>query len=211
MDASIIPSILENYRGVSYLFSGEQEERSESMGSLFGLIPLALLVIYSILAIPLKSYLQPFVIMSVIPFGIIGAIVGHLVMGMPLQVFSILGMLALSGVVINASLVLVDYINRQRRQGVDVLEAVTRAGIVRFRPILLTSTTTFVGLLPLMLTRSSETIWFTPMAVSLGWGVMFATVITLFLVPCLYLALEDLHVWRAPDPTPEIAPSTFAD
>ncbi|MGD8340371.1 MAG: efflux RND transporter permease subunit, partial [Gammaproteobacteria bacterium] len=192
-------------------FSGEQEERAESMGSLFGLIPLALLVIYSILAIPLKSYLQPFVIMSVIPFGIIGAIVGHLVMGMPLQVFSILGMLALSGVVINSSLVLVDYINRQRRQGMDVVEAVTRAGIVRFRPILLTSITTFVGLMPLMLTKSSETIWFTPMAVSLGWGVMFATVITLFLVPCLYLALEDLHVWRAPEPTPEIVPSTFAD
>jgi multidrug efflux pump subunit AcrB len=211
MDAGILPSILENYRGVSYVFSGEQEERAESMGSLFGLIPLALLVIYSILAIPLKSYLQPFVIMSVIPFGIIGAIVGHLVMGMPLQVFSILGMLALSGVVINSSLVLVDYINRQRRQGMDVVEAVTRAGIVRFRPILLTSITTFVGLMPLMLTKSSETIWFTPMAVSLGWGVMFATVITLFLVPCLYLALEDLHVWRAPEPTPEIVPSTFAD
>ena len=211
MERTVLPELLGNYRGVSYVLSGEQEERAESIGGLFSLIPLALLVIYAILAIPLKSYLQPFVIMSVIPFGTVGAIVGHKIMGYPIALTSVLGMLALAGVVVNSSLVMVHYVNRQRIQGMLVSDAVTRAGIVRFRPILLTSITTFVGLLPLMLSDTPATSWFVPMAVSLGWGVVFATVITLFLVPCLYLVLEDFHVWSEPEPTPEIAPSAYAD
>jgi multidrug efflux pump subunit AcrB len=211
METTVLPDLLANHRGVSYVLSGEQEERAESIGGLFSLVPLALLVIYAILAIPLKSYLQPFVIMSVIPFGTVGAIAGHKIMGYPIALTSVLGMLALAGVVVNSSLVMVDYINRQRIQGMNVTDAVSRAGIVRFRPILLTSITTFVGLLPLMLSNTPETAFIVPMAVSLGWGVVFATVITLFLVPCLYLALEDFHAWRAPAPTPAIAPSAFAD
>jgi multidrug efflux pump subunit AcrB len=155
--------------------------------------------------------LQPFVIMSVIPFGIIGAILGHMIMGFAIALPSVLGMIALAGVVVNSSLVMVDYINRQRAQGLDVFESVTRAGVVRFRPILLTSITTFVGLAPLMLRNNPETAFIVPMAISLGWGVVFATVITLFLVPCLYLALEDLHIWREPEPMPDIAPSAFAE
>ena len=184
------------FPGVRYSLSGEQEERSKAVGSIFGTVPLALMIIFALLAIPLKSYIQPLVIMSVIPFGAVGAIVGHYIMGWPLVFFSILGIIALSGVVVNASLVLVDYINRQRRQGVDLFEAVTNAGAVRFRPIILTSVTTFVGLIPLMTNSDPETFMFIPMAISLAFGVLFATMITLFLVPSLYLMLEDwLHFW----------------
>lgn len=211
MTTTILPEILSRNRGITYVLSGEQEERNESIGGLFQLVPLALLVIYAILAIPLKSYLQPFVIMSVIPFGTVGAIFGHMIMGFAIALPSVLGMIALTGVVVNSSLVMVDYINRQRMQGVDVFEAVARAGVARFRPILLTSITTFVGLTPLMLLDQPETAFIVPMAVSLAWGVLFATVITLFLVPSLYLALEDLHAWNKPEPTPDIKPSDWSD
>ena len=204
-----IPEILANYRGVSYSLSGEQEDRSEAVRGLVQLVPLALLIIYGILAIPLKSYLQPLVIMSVIPFGMVGAMLGHMIMGWPLVLASILGIIALSGVVVNASLVMVHYINRQRTLGVDVKEAVRRAGIVRFRPIMLTSITTFLGLVPIMLRDTPETGFFIPMAISLAWGVMFATAITLFLVPCLYLALEDIHEWKVPETPIDTVPSSY--
>ena len=151
---------------------------------------MALLVIYSILAIPLKSYIQPVVIMSVIPFGAIGAIIGHVIMGWAIVLPSILGIIALSGVVVNASLVLVDYINRQRREGVDLNDAVRKAGIVRFRPIMLTSVTTFAGLMPLMLIENPSTAFIVPMAISLGWGVAVATLITLFLVRFLIALMK---------------------
>ena len=141
---------------------------------------------------PLKSYLQPLVIMSVIPFGAIGAIFGHFLMDVPLVFFSILGIIALSGVVVNASLVLVITINRLREEGQDILDAVSNAGMVRFRPIILTSITTFIGLVPLMATANPATFFILPMAISLAYGVLFATVITLFLVPSLYLILHDL-------------------
>ena len=184
------------FPGVSYSLGGEQEVRMEALSSMARTIPVALMIIFALLAIPLKSYMQPLVIMSVIPFGAVGAIVGHYLMGWDLIFFSLLGIIALSGVVVNASLVMVDYINRQRRQGVPTFEAVTMAGVVRFRPILLTSVTTFVGLIPLMTNSDPETFMFIPMAISLAFGVLFATVITLFLVPSLYLMLEDwLHFW----------------
>ena len=164
----------------------------EAFAGLTSLIPLALMVMFSLLAIPLKSYIQPFVIMSVIPFGVVGALLGHFIMGWPVVMASVLGTIALSGVVVNASLVLVHYINGLRRQGVSVREAAVRAGVVRFRPILLTSLTTFVGLVPLMVINNPNTAFVVPMAISLGWGVLFATMVTLFLVPSLYLILEDL-------------------
>ena len=168
----------------------------EATGSMVRTVPLALMIIFALLAIPLKSYTQPLVIMSVIPFGAVGAIVGHYLMGWDLIFFSLLGIIALSGVVVNASLVMVDYMNRQRRIGIPTFEAVTMAGVARFRPILLTSVTTFVGLIPLMTNKDPETFMFIPMAISLAFGVLFATVITLFLVPSLYLMLEDwLHFW----------------
>ncbi|MGB0693802.1 MAG: efflux RND transporter permease subunit, partial [Pseudomonadales bacterium] len=138
------------FPSVQFKISGEQEERLKALGSMAATVPLALMIIFALLAIPLKSYMQPLVIMSVIPFGAVGAIIGHFIMGWDLIFFSLLGIIALSGVVVNASLVLVDYINRQRRAGVDMFEAVANAGVVRFRPIILTSVTTFVGLIPLM-------------------------------------------------------------
>ncbi|MFT4799415.1 MAG: multidrug efflux pump subunit AcrB, partial [Candidatus Azotimanducaceae bacterium] len=191
-----IPCHNSQYAGVSYSLGGEQEQRSEATGSMARTVPLSLLIIFALLAIPLKSYMQPLVIMSVIPFGAVGAIVGHFLMGWNLIFFSLLGIIALSGVVVNASLVMVDYINRQRRLGISTFEAVTMAGVERFRPIILTSVTTFVGLIPLMSNQDPETFMFIPMAISLAFGVLFATVITLFLVPSLYLMLEDwLHFW----------------
>ena len=152
---------------------------------------LALLVIYALLAIPLQSYLQPLVIMSVIPFGAVGAIIGHLVMGVDLVFFSLLGIVALSGVVVNSSLVLVDYINKQRLSGQTLKYVVSHAGAVRFRPIVLTSVTTFIGLAPLMTDPTISLSMFVPMSISLGFGVLMGTALTLFLVPCLYMILED--------------------
>ena len=192
LEAEALPSILSDYRGMSYYLGGEQEEGMEAFAGLTSLIPLALMVMFSLLAIPLKSYIQPFVIMSVIPFGVVGALLGHFIMGWPVVMASVLGTIALSGVVVNASLVLVHYINGLRRQGVSIREAAVRAGVVRFRPILLTSLTTFVGLVPLMVINNPNTAFVVPMAISLGWGVLFATMVTLFLVPSLYLILEDL-------------------
>jgi multidrug efflux pump subunit AcrB len=191
-----IPLILQRYPDISIGLAGEQEERASSMASLALGAVLALVIIYTLLAVPLRSYIQPLVIMSVIPFGAVGAIIGHYIMDTGLMFFSLLGIIALSGVVVNASLVLVDYINRRRREGVDLVEAVATAGVVRFRPIVLTSFTTFVGLLP-MLSRGGDptTAFIIPMAISLAFGVLFATVITLILVPCLYLMVEDYFTW----------------
>ena len=187
-----LPTILESHPGVSFGLAGEAADRAESISSLGAYALLALLIIYALLAIPLQSYLQPFVIMSVIPFGAIGAIFGHFVMGVDLTFLSILGIVALSGVVVNSSLVLVDYVNRQRASGAPLAEALVSAGVVRFRPILLTSMTTFIGLLPMVFDTNAATHMFVPLAISLAFGVLVGTVITLFLVPSLYHITEDL-------------------
>ena len=197
IDSSLVPQLKAKYPGLSIGMDGEQEERSEAMTGLAQGALLALLLIYTLLAVPLRSYVQPLVIMSVIPFGAVGAIVGHWVMDVKLQFFSALGIVALSGVVVNASLVLVDYVNRLRRQGTDVDEALALACTIRFRPIILTSVTTFVGLIPLMGNPTPMTLPFIPMAVSLAFGVLFATFITLIYVPTLYRIAEDLFGWDA--------------
>ena len=195
-----IPSIRAMFPTVRAHAGGEQEERSKAMlGLAYGAL-LSLVLIYALLAIPLRSYVQPLVIMSVIPFGAVGAIIGHFVMDVQLMFFSMLGIVALAGVVVNASLVLVDYINKQRKKGTPVLEAVITSGAVRFRPIILTSTTTFFGLLPLMTNQNPSTFFIVPMAVSLAFGVLFATTITLILVPSLYLIAEDFFKWNAREP-----------
>jgi multidrug efflux pump subunit AcrB len=165
-----LPAILARHPSVNYKMAGEAEEYAESLGGLMSTTMLVLLLIYLLLAIPLMSYLQPLVIMSVIPFGMIGAVIGHYILGLDLVFFSLLGIVALAGVVVNSSLVLVDYINQQREFEPDLFSVVSHAGSVRFRPIV-----------------SS----FVPMATSLAFGVLFGTVITLFLVPCLYMVLED--------------------
>lgn len=179
--------------GVSFTLEGEAREQRESFGSLgYGLM-FVLFTIYALLAIPFRSYLQPLIVMSVIPFGAAGAMLGHMIMGMNLTIMSLMGMLALTGVVVNDSLVLVDYINKRRAEGMPLLEAVSTAGIARLRPVMLTSLTTFAGLTPLIFEKSTQAQFLIPMAVSLGFGILFATFITLLLVPLNYLVLEDLR------------------
>ena len=154
---------------------------------------LALLLIFALLAVPLKSYVQPLIIMSAIPFGLVGAVWGHLVMGLDVTMMSMFGLVAVTGVVVNDSLIMVDFINRKRHLHPDIGVAVREAGTNRFRPILLTSFTTFFGLVPLMLNKSFDAALVLPMAVSLAFGVLFATFITLILVPTTYLILEDFR------------------
>jgi multidrug efflux pump subunit AcrB len=156
----------------------------------------AVFLIYALMAIPLKSYAQPLIIMSVIPFGTIGALIGHLILGIPVSMTSYFGIIALAGVVVNDSLILVDFINRGRRAGVALSEAVKTAAKSRFRAILLTSLTTFLGLAPIAIFETSlQAQLVVPMAASLAFGILFATVITLFLIPSLYLILDDFKQW----------------
>lgn len=190
--ASQIPAMADRYPDITFTIAGEAEERAAAFADIMRTSLVALMIIFALLAIPLRSYLQPLVVMASIPFGMVGAILGHYVMGYDLVFFSLLGIVALSGVVINSSLVLVDYVNRQRQAGVSIFEAVVEAGVTRFRPILLTSVTTFIGLAPLMITADQETMVFVPLAVSLGFGVIFATSVTLLLIPALYVVLQDV-------------------
>lgn len=180
------------FPGIELGFEGEAAEQRELMGGILQGFPLAIMIIFALLAIPFKSYLQPFIVMSAIPFGLVGAIIGHLIMGMDLTIMSVFGIVALSGVVVNDNLVLVDFINKYRDKGGNLLEAVRKAGVARFRPILLTSLTTFAGLTPLILETSVQAKFLIPMAVSLAFGVVFATSISLVLVPSLYLILNDI-------------------
>ena len=191
LEATVLPGLLVDFPEVRYTLAGEQEEQRETMMGLARGFALALLAIYALLAIPFKSYLQPLIVMSAIPFGLIGAIWGHLVMGMDLAILSLFGIVALTGVVVNDSLVMVDFINRAFRRGIPLAESIRTAGAARFRPILLTSLTTFAGLTPLLLERSLQARFLIPMAISLAFGVLFATFITLLLVPSLYAILED--------------------
>jgi len=190
---AVLPDLLATYPGMSYSLEGEQREQQESLADLLGSYGFALFVIYSLLAIPLRSYSQPLIIMAVIPFGLIGAMVGHVIMGLDFSVISLFGVVALSGVVVNSSLVLVDGVNRRRASGAGVIEALSEAGMSRFRPIVLTSLTTFAGLTPLLLEDRLGARFLIPMATSLAFGVIFATAISLFLVPSAYLVLEDLR------------------
>ena len=186
-----LSKVLLDYPSVRFNLEGEQKEQKESMQSLkYGLL-FVLFIIYALLAIPFGSYLQPFIVMGVIPFSIIGALMGHVLLGMSLSISSLMGLLALTGVVVNDSLVLVDYVNKQIKHGLPLHDAVRQAGGARFRPIILTSMTTFVGLLPLIFEKSTQAQFLIPMAVSLGFGILFATFITLILIPASYMVLED--------------------
>ena len=187
-----LPAMLGRYPGVHWTFEGMQSEQAEGIAGLQTGFAIALLAIFALLAIPLGSYVQPLIIMSAIPFGLVGAVWGHMLMDVTLSMMSMFGLIALSGVVVNDSLVMVSYINRKRGEHVDLHTAVREAGVSRFRPILLTSLTTFFGLAPLMIERSFDAEFLLPMAVSLAYGVLFATFITLMLVPIEYLILDDL-------------------
>ncbi len=183
---------IDSHPGVQYNLIGEAKDQAESFSSAISGALLALVGIYAMLAIPFRSYSQPLVIMSAIPFGVLGAILGHMILGINLTINSILGMVALTGIVVNDSLVLVDFINRRKQAGDNIHKAVTHAGAARFRPIMLTSLTTFMGLLPLMFEKNVQAQFLIPMAVSLGFGILFATFITLLLIPINYMILEDL-------------------
>jgi multidrug efflux pump subunit AcrB len=210
LNSTLLPELARKYTGLTYGYQGRQADMKESMQILIGGFALSMLAIYFLLAIPFRSYSQPLIVMIAIPFGIVGAILGHLLMGYNLSLMSMMGIVALAGVVVNDSLVLIDYANRQRRDGVGSVEAIRIAGLRRFRPIILTTLTTFGGLAPMIFETSRQARFMIPMALSLGFGILFATVITLVLVPCLYLLIDDIHQWMGHGelqaPAPDVMP-----
>lgn len=194
IEADILPMVLAQYPKVRYRLTGEAEEQQENIASLMAGSFIMLLLIYAALAIPLKSYGLPFLIMSVIPFGLVGAILGHFVLAKPMSVSSLIGIVALSGIVINDSLVLVDYVRQRRASGISWRAAVEEAGGRRFRAVVLTSLTTFAGLLPIQLETSLQAQFLKPMAISVSFGVLFSTLVTLILVPVLCYIVDDLRL-----------------
>lgn len=187
----VLPQLLEKYPGLLYDFEGEQRDQRDIVQSLGASSVIALMAIFGLLAVQFRSYMQPAIIMSAIPFGLVGALVGHIVMGFQLSILSIFGIVALTGIVVNDSLIMIDLINRERGEGISLKQIIRDSVVRRFRPIMLTTATTFFGLVPMMLEKSLQARFLIPMAVSLAFGVLFATVITLILVPSLYMVLED--------------------
>ncbi|WP_255702881.1 efflux RND transporter permease subunit [Antarcticibacterium sp. 1MA-6-2] len=203
----VLPQLRADFPGITWTFEGSQADMRESTDSLWSGFSMAMLLIYALLAIAFSSYTQPLVVLSAIPFGIVGAVIGHILLGYDLSLVSLMGVIALSGVVVNDSLIMIDYANN-KRDTLSVYDAIHEAGLRRFRPIMLTTLTTFGGLTPIILETSSQAQYLIPMAISLGFGIVFATSIILVLVPCLYLILEDISlkiregktVRRTPDP-----------
>jgi len=193
LQSETLSALQTEYPGLNISLEGRQADRRESMQSLMRGLSAALVVIFAMLAIPLNSYVQPLIIMAAIPFGLVGAVIGHLIMGYSLSVLSMFGVVALSGVVVNDSLVLVDFANRKERSGMTRRDAIHQAGIHRFRPIILTTLTTFGGLSPMIFETSRQARFLIPMALSLGYGILFATLITLVLVPSFYLIIDDIQ------------------
>lgn len=192
LEKNYLSKIAKDFNGIKWHKSGSLRDQEEMIDSLYKGFFFALIGIYALMAIPFKSYSQPLMVMSAIPFGLIGALLGHVLLGLDVSLLSLSGMIAVAGVVVNDNLVLVDYINRQRESGVELKQAIREAGSARFRPIILTSLTTFAGLTPLMLEQSVQAQFLIPMAVSLAFGVMFATIVSLLLVPASYYILEDI-------------------
>ena len=188
-----LPEILADHPQVSYSLEGQQQMQGEFMSGLIRGFLIALFAIFALMAIPLKSYVQPLIVMSAVPFGIVGAVLGHFLMGMTVNFMSMLGIVAVAGVVVNDSLVLIHFVNQHVREHASLKDAVRAAGVARFRPILLTSLTTAAGVTPLMLETSLQAQFIIPMAVAMASGVLFATLITLLFVPSVYLILEDVR------------------
>lgn len=201
LESRIMPPLSDRY-SIAINLAGEAEEKQEAAGSLIITASIAMFAIYTLLAIPLKSYLQPLIVMSVIPFGACGAVFGHVIMGQDLMFFSLLGIMALSGVAVNASLIMVDFYNRENRRLNHPYSALVSAAMSRFRPLALTSATTFVGLIPLLINESISTMMFTPIAISLAFGVLTSSLIALLVVPCFCLILEDIKLWLSEGKTP---------
>ncbi len=186
------PILASNFPGVSMELDGSSKDESAAISELWIAVFFVLTGIYALLAVPLKSYLQPLIIMAVIPFGLIGAILGHFFLGKTVSIISLLGFIALGGVVVNDSLIMVDFVNKKVRAGMSHAQASVEAGSERFRAIILTSLTTFFGLVPILSETSTQAQMIIPMAISLAFGILFATVITLILVPALYNIFADL-------------------
>ena len=193
LNAEIFPKLASHYPGLSFSYQGRQADRTESIQSLLRGLLIALVIIFAMLAIPLNSYVQPLIIMVAIPFGLVGAVIGHIIMGYSLSVLSLFGIVALSGVVVNDSLVLIDMANRYRKENLLASDAIHKAALQRFRPIMLTTLTTFGGLAPMIFEQSRQARFLIPMAISLGYGIVFATVITLVIVPSVYLIVDDIR------------------
>ena len=193
LNVEAMPDLIEKYPGLSYSYEGRSAENRESMNSMKKTMPLILLAIYALLAVPFRSYVQPLIVMISIPFGIVGAILGHLIMGYSMSMIGLIGVIALSGVVVNDALVMITFINNARKHHASAHDAVINAGIQRFRPIMLTTLTTFGGLSPMIFETSRQARFLIPMAISLGYGLLFATLITLILVPVLYMIIHDLQ------------------
>ncbi len=195
LNEKTLPELARKYPSLTYGYKGRQADRKESMKSMLTGFVLAMIGIYMLLAVPFRSYIQPLVVMFAIPFGLVGALAGHILMGYNMSVISVMGLLALSGVIVNDSLILVDYANKKLNTGHTAVEAIRLAGIRRFRPIMLTTLTTFGGLAPMIFETSMQARFMIPMAISLGFGILFVTIITLFLVPCFFLFLEDVKTF----------------
>ena len=191
LNAEILPELRDRYPGLTWTFEGSDAEMREATTNLWGGFGLALLVIYALLAIAFRHYGQPLLILAAIPFGIVGAVLGHIMLGYDLSLISLMGVIALSGVVVNDSLIMIDYANRHRGDK-TAFQAILDAGVRRFRPIFLTTATTFCGLAPIILEDSLQAQYIVPMAISLSFGIVFTTAVIQFLVPCLYLILEDI-------------------
>jgi multidrug efflux pump subunit AcrB len=191
--SSFLPELASLFPGIRYTLEGEGREQQESLGDVISGFTIALFGIYALLAIPLKSFTQPLIVMAAIPFGLVGAVGGHLLMGFNISLLSLFGIVGLAGVVVNDSLVLIYAANRFCAEGENARDAVIKAGCMRFRAIMLTSLTTFAGLTPMLLERSMQARFLIPMAISLGFGVLFSTFVTLILVPCGYIVLDDVH------------------
>jgi len=211
LEAEFLPGLIAKYPGLQVAREGQASDQIQFMQAMIKMYIMAMFVIYALMAIPFRSYTQPLIVMLAIPFGVVGAIWGHALLGYDFSVLSVLGIAALAGVVVNDSLVLVDYVNQKRADGLSIREAAKVASIARFRPILLTSMTTFAGLTPLILERSVQAQFLVPMALSLAFGVIFSTMVTLILVPCGYLILDDLgNAWRWLYPSLAAAPHPSA-
>jgi multidrug efflux pump subunit AcrB len=194
IESEVLPNLQNDYPGITWSFEGSNAEMRESTAALWGGFSIAMLVIYALLAVAFRNYFQPFIVMGAIPFGIVGAVIGHILLGYDLSLVSLMGVIALSGVVVNDSLIMVDYANK-KRQGQSAFSAIHEAGVRRFRPIMLTTLTTFGGLAPIIMERSTQATQLIPMAISLGFGIVFATAIILVIVPSMYLMLEDVTNW----------------
>jgi multidrug efflux pump subunit AcrB len=193
--AGILPQLTAEDFRLSYQFGGEQQQQAESFGAIGKFFLLAILVQYALLAIPFRSYVQPLIIMSAVPFGVVGALWGHLLLGIPVGLLSLFGIVGLSGVVVNDSLVMIDFINERLRKGIHRHQAILEGAKARFRPIMLTSITTFLGVAPLVFEKSVQAQFLIPMAAALGFGILFATGILMMLVPAFTAIETNFRAW----------------